>query len=84
MSTCPCCGTDKDPNIGKPLGPYRASDRCAYCSGFPRTEKGRCWGMHGAALQRYLKSLVGAGKLSPEAAEQVLLQEQQRTEQPWR
>ncbi len=39
--------------------------------------------MHGSALQRYLKTLVSAGKLSPEAAKQVLLQERERNEQPW-
>ena len=83
MNRCRCCGTNRDPNLGKRVGPYRPSYKCAYCSGFPRTDHGRCWGLHGSDLQRYLQDMVSNCKLSAEAAAESLLQERLRLEQPW-
>ena len=84
MNQCECCGTTLDPALGKPAGPRRRpATKCAYCSGFPRSDRGRCWGMHGDTFTRYLNNLVDFGKLPATAANQIKQLEAQRMAEPW-
>jgi len=75
MFMCACC---RQP-FSLPAGaPYRRTDRCPYCSGFPYARDGSCLGVHGEALELHLDDLVANGFWTRELADWWQKQDRRR------
>ncbi len=77
MPTCPCCGRS-DPTRESTNTTYRPRTKCAYCTGYPHSETGQCWGYHGKELEQYLERLVTTGKMERRTMARWLMVDAQR------